>query len=440
MKILIAFYSKTNGTAKIAGVLRTELSIRGHDIDIERVVPVKEHSFWGWWNLRFIKGECDIQPIKIKDVSGYDAILIGSPNWTRLSLPMARYLKTISGLKYKNLGLFSATAAPPAIEWYFLSGYLLDLTFSRIIEPREGRMRSMLFLSSVFKKWSCDSEYGRKLISEFCNDIESPLHSFKSYLLFKKELDNIRLLVVIFTSLVIVSTISRLAFLIAGDTLVNANQYFSFVIIFLLTFIVLTVLRKSKSKIHLSKYIGISSLLLLWTMTIMFSPSLLGRTILWGYFVIFALTGFFRDQRLSIFNGLTTCLSYVFVFAFSGNRSTLNPLWDIGLLSFAFWIINATTGDLQRHFMRLLDAQEEVEKAKAILEAKVNERTRELKDFSDTLDTQIKEKTKNLEEKIEELERFNKLVIGRELKMVELKEELEQLKQESAIKKPLKKV
>jgi len=33
----------------------------------------------------------------------------------------------------------------------------------------------------------------------------------------------------------------------------------------------------------------------------------------------------------------------------------------------------------------------------------------------------IKEKTKKLQEKVEELERFNKLVIGRKLKMLELK-------------------
>jgi len=44
--------------------------------------------------------------------------------------------------------------------------------------------------------------------------------------------------------------------------------------------------------------------------------------------------------------------------------------------------------------------------------------------------TEIKEKEKELQKKIKELERLNKLAIGRELKMVQLKKEIEKLKKE----------
>lgn len=43
--------------------------------------------------------------------------------------------------------------------------------------------------------------------------------------------------------------------------------------------------------------------------------------------------------------------------------------------------------------------------------------------------TEVKKKEKELQEKLEEMEKFRKLVVGRELKMIELKEKIRKLKQ-----------
>jgi len=78
---------------------------------------------------------------------------------------------------------------------------------------------------------------------------------------------------------------------------------------------------------------------------------------------------------------------------------------------------------------QLTKKEEELGKAKATLEIKVQARTKELKELTEGLDIQVKQRTKELEEKIKELEKFQKLAVGRELKMVELKKEIKKLEE-----------
>ena len=60
-----------------------------------------------------------------------------------------------------------------------------------------------------------------------------------------------------------------------------------------------------------------------------------------------------------------------------------------------------------------------------------NEMTEELKTSYASLEEKVAEKTKSLNDKLEEVEKMNKLMVGRELRMMELKKEISELQEKS---------
>ena len=428
MRILIAYYSRTGGTEKVAGVLKKELEARGHSVDMEKVEPVEEHSFWGWWNIRMIKGECDIQPPKIKDVSQYDTVCIGSPNWTRLSLPMARYLKEIEGLRDKNVGFFATTSLPSILEWYVFSAYLLDFTFSRIIEKKKSRIIDSILLSSVFKRWSVASDYGKRVIKKFCERIETPTYSFKDFALHKKTVEENRLIVMaglLFNFFLLFFQIFSSAL---GKQIFSWDEIFIFLMIGLfIYFPIITIIEKKKA-LFLGKYIAIGSLIVFWTFIVLFLGPTLGRVIILGYVFCIMITSFFRDVKVVIFSGLFAILGYGYLFLNAPLRGVFAPSLDLTLFLLSIGIVGFVTHGTQKHFISLLEIQDEIEIARTALEIKVKVRTSELTELAQSLEKKVKERTEELQGKVVELERFNRLAIGRELKMIELKKEIEKLK------------
>ena len=65
------------------------------------------------------------------------------------------------------------------------------------------------------------------------------------------------------------------------------------------------------------------------------------------------------------------------------------------------------------------------------LEIKIQKRTVDLHKEKDSLEKKVVERTRKLEETVAELKNLNRFMVGRENKMVELKEELEQLRKRS---------
>ena len=81
----------------------------------------------------------------------------------------------------------------------------------------------------------------------------------------------------------------------------------------------------------------------------------------------------------------------------------------------------------RRQYLEML-RRKHSEKHGQDLEVEVQKRTKDLEDAKVECEKQVVERTKELSEKVDELKKLNDLMIGRELKMKELKEEIENLK------------
>ena len=93
---------------------------------------------------------------------------------------------------------------------------------------------------------------------------------------------------------------------------------------------------------------------------------------------------------------------------------------ELGVLADSF---NRMTEDLKQYSYDLTKANES-------LEQKVQARTKELQETKDLLEIRVQERTKELEQNVNEITEMNILMSGRELRMIELKKEINGLCQE----------
>ncbi len=431
MKILLAFHSRGGSTAKLAERIEENLIARGYKVDVERIRPKKERGFWVWQLLRIFRSDVDIETPNITDATEYDTVILGGPNWTKVSLPMRRYISGMKGLRGKSVGLFSTTALWPSFEWYFFSAYILFTTFSKAVVERGGRVVDSILLSSLIKSQGVDSERGKVAVDDFCRKIASREGRFKKDIIRRKETEDIRFLTVFFSSLALLSIILQASSIFFGFGPLAWDRFWAiFLILVVSTGLMARTIEKKRDPFFV-KFMASISLVLIWTiMLASMSGDIHGITQA-GYIAIFVFMGLFKNISAVLTAGLTSILGYSYIFIFYPETHTFHPTIDIASLSLVLTVVAFVTHNIEKYFINLTEAQEEAETARMILEVKVRARTRELEEFSKDLEKSVQERTKDLENKVEELEKFSKLTVGREMRMIELKEKLKELEEKT---------
>ena len=87
-------------------------------------------------------------------------------------------------------------------------------------------------------------------------------------------------------------------------------------------------------------------------------------------------------------------------------------------------------GDISIQTKQLNEEKKRLEILNHNLEKAIEEKTVELKKSKEALELKVEEQTRDLHEKVENLEKLNAMMVGREKRMIELKEEIQRLNEQ----------
>lgn len=139
MKVLIAYYSRTGNTEKVAKLIGEELSSRGIQIEYQKICPLKVKGYIKSAAGALLRSEVPLLNTDF-DVSKYNCIIIGTPVWSAsVASPVNSYMEDIKGMEKKKVTSFVTMA--------MLGGSMASGWISRRVNARGGKYLTGIKLS-----------------------------------------------------------------------------------------------------------------------------------------------------------------------------------------------------------------------------------------------------------------------------------------------------
>ncbi|MEK7635525.1 MAG: HAMP domain-containing protein [Patescibacteria group bacterium] len=142
-----------------------------------------------------------------------------------------------------------------------------------------------------------------------------------------------------------------------------------------------------------------------------------------GFMGIIFLSSWFLKNLISVINAIKKISKESDLNA----RININSKDEIGYLAEIFNNMLDNIQDIQE---KIREAEIKLKETNLSLERRIHERTEDLIKLKNNLEIIVFERTRELQEKLTELEKFKELTVGRELKMIELKKKLKELQRE----------
>ena len=110
MKILIAYYSKTGVTKRVAEALAAFLEARQHAVRLEHVKPEQDLKAY-----EYSKNEKDLKlKNPLVDLRGFDMVFVGTPVWNFSPTPIiVSYLRQLRSARNRKFALFATCTVLP---------------------------------------------------------------------------------------------------------------------------------------------------------------------------------------------------------------------------------------------------------------------------------------------------------------------------------------
>ncbi len=134
MKILVAYYSKTGSTEKVALALKGALE-KGHEVTLAKIKPVKDLKAYQY---KKNGGEVGLEK-PVENLKPFDLVFIGTPVWNFSPTPIIlSYLRRLENPGGKKFALFATCTALPGTTIQKM-GSILSTQGGKVLETHTIR-------------------------------------------------------------------------------------------------------------------------------------------------------------------------------------------------------------------------------------------------------------------------------------------------------------